>query len=319
MLYLGPNEIFDAVELTEVVDVIENALKLYESDEFEMPTRMHVDYDNNTLLLMPCFAEKRVGTKLLTLTPRNREKDKPVIQGCFILNDSETGEILSIIEGSSLTALRTGAVGAVGVKHTTPKEVSSLGIVGAGVQGFHQALYATEVRDIEDVYVYDINKDQAKVFNDRLSKERNDLNITIVSSSRELLKTSNVVITTTTSKKPVLPNNIEFVKNKHFIGIGSYKPEMREFPRALFDELDGILIDTKDAIHESGDIVVPLERGWIDEGHIHTMGKLLNEDIDIDVYSTTFFKSVGMALFDLLTANLIYKKARESGTEEEIG
>lgn len=316
MLFLNEEEIFRSVELEEVVDVIEESMRLYESGEFRMPTRMHMDYGDDTLLLMPCSNENRVGTKLLTLTPDNEKRDLPVIQGCFILNHAETGEILAIIEGSSLTALRTGAVGSVSIRHMTPKNISSVGIVGAGVQGFHQALFASKVRDIDEIYVYDINQKRVSEFKDKFRKE--DVNVRSTDYVKTLIEKSDIIITTTTANEPVLADESELFEGKHFIGVGSYKPGMREFPQAIFDKVDKIIIDTLDAIEESGDLIVPLERGWINEDQIYTMGKLLNGEIEVDLEKTTFFKTVGMALFDLMTANLVYEKAKSHGVGREI-
>ncbi|MFW6197082.1 MAG: ornithine cyclodeaminase family protein [Thermoplasmatota archaeon] len=310
MLFLNKEEIFRSVKLEEVVDVIEESMKLYETGKFEMPTRMHVDYDGNTLLLMPCYAENRVGTKLLTLTPDNKERELPVIQGCFILNDAETGEILAFIEGSSLTALRTGAVGSVSIRNMTSKDISSVGIVGAGVQGYHQALFASKVRAIDTIYVHDINDKRVREFKEKFSESK-DPNIIYVDYVKELVQRSDVVITATTANEPVLPDESKIFKGKHFVGIGSYKPNMREYPKAIYEKIDKIIIDTEDAVDESGDITLPLENGWIGEDQIQTMGKLLNGEIDLNLNKTTFFKTVGMALFDLVTANLVYKKAEE--------
>nr|AGF93029.1 ornithine cyclodeaminase/mu-crystallin [uncultured organism] len=318
MLYLGRDEIFESVEVEELIDVIESSIELYESGNYKMPTRLHMDYSENTLLLMPSSAERSVGTKLVNLTPKNQEKEIPVIQGCYILNDTDSGKILSIMEGSSLTALRTGAVGSVAIKHMTPKSIDSLGVIGAGVQGFHQALFVLKIRDLTEVWVYDLDDTQMKEFRERLLKEKEDIDVYMADSSKELVKESEVVITTTTSSEPVIPDESDIIEGKHFIGIGSYKPNMREFSKAIFKEVQNVFIDTEDAIEETGDLVTPLEEGWINEEQIYTIGKLLNQEVGVNPNSTTFFKSVGMALFDLVTANLIYKKAKELEKGKEI-
>lgn len=318
-MLFNQKDIFEAVELEEVVDTIEESMKFYESGNFEMPTRMHLNYDDNTLLLMPCSAKNKVGTKLLTLTPNNKNRKMPVIQGCFILNDTETGEILAIIDGSSLTALRTGAVGAAGIRNITDENISSVGVVGAGVQGYHQALCASGVRELDSICVFDTDPRKMEEFEEKLSNKK-DLKITKSDSVEELLNLSDVIITATPSNEPVLPDEKKMIENKHFIGIGSYKPEMREFPEAVYRKIDKVFIDTYDAIEETGDIIYPLEKGWIDRSQIYTLGKLLNGDIEVDLTDTTFFKTVGMALFDLVTANLIYEKAEgtDIGTEIEF-
>lgn len=319
MLLLNQKDIFEAVELEEVVDTIEESMKFYESGNFEMPTRMHLDYDENTLLLMPCFAEDIVGTKLLTLTPDNKNRDMPIIQGCFILNDTKTGEILAIIEGSSLTALRTGAVGAAGIRNMTSEDISSVGVVGAGMQGYHQALFASEIRDLDSIYVFDVDSRKMKNFKEKFTDDENS-KVIALDSVEELVHLSDVIITATPANDPVLPDDEEMIEGKHFVGIGSYKPDMREFPKAIFSKIDKVIIDTDDAIEETGDIIHPLEKRWIYKDQIYTMGKLLNGEIEIDLSGTTFFKTVGMALFDLVTAALIYRMAEDTdiGTEIEF-
>jgi len=172
MLCLNENDILKAVSLEEVMEAVESALLLYEKKEFHMPMRMQVDYEGNTLLLMPAFTPKVFGTKLVSLFPKNTGKNIPVLKGTMILNDGETGEPLALLDAAALTALRTGAVGGVGVKYLTPSNVKALGVVGAGVQGFHQALFATEVRPFSEVFVYDINPARSRPLIELLLKKR---------------------------------------------------------------------------------------------------------------------------------------------------
>jgi ornithine cyclodeaminase len=320
MLYLGQKDIFNLVSFDELMDSIELAFKIYEQKNFQMPDRIHLHYKEDTFLYMPCFTENIIGTKILTVFPKNTEKNIPAIQGIMLLNDVETGKPIALIDGASLTAFRTGAVGGVGVKHTTKENCQSVGLVGAGVQGFYQLLFATKVRDIKRIYIYDIFKDKLIFFKERLFEKLPNVEINIVNDTEELVEKSEIIITTTTSNKPVLPNDESLLKGRHFIGIGSYKPTMREFPEALFKLLDEIYVDTDFAAQESGDLVVPLERNWIKKEQIKTFGKLLiNNENDANIkLDTTLFKSVGMALFDLVVANLIYNKAIEKEVGQKI-
>ncbi len=133
-----------------------------------------------------------------------------------------------------------------------------------------------------------------------------------------MVANSEVVVTATTSTTPVIPDDKKLIKGKHFIGIGSYQPDMRDFPDALFELLNTVLIDTGHATGESGDVRIPLETGMITEDQIVRIGRVINKEAEIDTSRTTFFKSVGMALFDLLTAEMIYKKALEKGLGTEV-
>jgi len=318
MLILNKSDIKRAVSPQELLDAVEKALIIYERKEFQMPDRMHANYENNTLLLMPCFTPSKFGTKLVSLFPENTKKNLPVLFGTMILNDGETGEPLALLNGSTLTALRTGAVGGTGIRLLAPDDVETLGIIGTGVQGFHQAIFGCTVRKISDVFIYDTNKNCIKSFNEKLIHQFPEVKIHVTKSSQELLENSQVVVTTTNSLKPVLPEKPEMLEGKSFIGIGSYKPNMREFPDSLFPLLENIFIDADFGKEESGDLVVPLKSNWISERQVFTLGKILTGRMKVNQKSTTFFKSVGMALFDLVVSDLIYQKSMERGLGIEI-
>jgi ornithine cyclodeaminase len=202
----------------------------------------------------------------------------------------------------------------------TSNKVNTLGIVGAGVQGFHQTITACTQRDFKAVYVYDKFSEKAEQLRKKLFKRLKDIEIIKAKSSEELLKESEVVITATTSMEPVLPDQERLFLGKHVVGIGSYKPNMREFPKALFKNTKTIAVDTEHALIESGDLKVPLEKGWIQKNQILTIGKLISEKplMNHKGEGTTVFKSVGMALFDLIVSELIYHKAREKGLGREV-
>ncbi len=302
------------------MDAIEDSYRIYEENKFHMPPRIHKDFRNKTLLYMPCFIEGIFGTKILTVFPENRERNKPVIDGIMLLNDYNTGEPLAMIDGKYLTALRTGAVGGVGVRHTTPDSINSVGLVGAGVQGFYQLLYACKARNIEKIKVFDMFKDKIPSFINKLKEELPTIEITKADSIEELLKESELIITTTTANDPVLPENKEMLKGKHFIGIGSYKPNMREYPEAIFSLLDEIYIDTEDALEETGDLLYPLNNEIFKRDNIRHFSNYLISEGNKDKIKgkTTFFKSVGMALFDITVSKLIYKNAKEAGVGQRI-
>jgi len=320
MLFLNQKDLQDAVTRNEIVDSVEQAMRMYEERNFHMPDRMHVDYQGNTLLLMPCFTKESMGTKLVSLYPENDKKGLPVLYGVMVLNDGKTGKPLAVMDGSALTALRTGAVGSVSLRYMTSENVKTLGVVGAGVQGFNQTLTACTQRKFKRVYVYDRFPEKASQLKEKLLKRLKDVRVIKPKNVEELLKNSEVVITATTSMKPVLPDDEKLLQGKHIVGIGSYKPDMREFPKALFENIGTLAVDTDHAVRESGDLKVPLEKGWIQRDQIITLGKMIIGETPIDHKgsSTTIFKSVGMALFDLKVSELIYQKAREKGLGQKV-
>jgi ornithine cyclodeaminase len=319
MRIINNKQLMQAASPMDFLSAVEKAFLLQEKGGFLMPDRMHAEYDGNVLLLMPAFSHRYFGTKLVSVFPENRKKGEDVITGALLLNDGTTGKPLALLDAASLTAFRTAAVGALGIAYTTPKEVSRLGLIGAGTQGFHQALFACVVRNIAEINVFDpFHPDLASFIRD-LQNNLPSVKISIQKNAEKLVSDSEVIITATTALHPVIPENAT-MKGKHFIGIGSFRPEMREFPDTIWKHLEHLVIDTNHARTESGDVRIPLENNLITEDRIYRLGELMNGTKQLDVTKTTFFKIVGMALFDLMAAQMVYEKALEKdlGTEVEF-
>ncbi|SHH09040.1 ornithine cyclodeaminase [Anaerosphaera aminiphila DSM 21120] len=318
MLVLSSRDIESVISYEEMIEAIERAYVIYEEGKYYMPDRFHVDYKNKTLLYMPCFLDDVFGTKILTVFPENVEKKIPSLDGLMLLNDFETGKPTCLMDGKILTALRTGAVGGVGIKYTTPEDVKTVGLIGAGVQGFYQVLYACKVRNFKKVYIFDEYVKDLTDFVDRLRKViPTDVEIIICKSSEDLVRRSDVVITATTATEPTMPNSTELLRGKHFIGIGSYKPTMREYPDALSSLVEDVYIDADIALEETGDLIQPIAAGLLKNSQVKRISKLIasgGEIKDLE-HKTTFFKTVGIAIFDIVAANAIYKKA----VEAEVG
>ncbi len=316
MLYLNNKDIEEIVEKISLIEIVEKGFKMYGEKSYQMPDRMHLDRGEDTILYMPCITKDIIGTKILSLFPENKDKNLPVINGIMLLNDIDTGLPKAILDGSSITAFRTGALGSTGIKYTTNKDSESIGLIGAGVQGFHQLLFAAKIRDIKNIYIFDRSKDKLNEFKVKLKKKLPNINIKVVDKTEDLVENSDIIITATPSESPVMPNDKELLKGKHIIAIGSYKYKMREIPDALYELLDEVYIDTELAVEESGDIIQPLEKGLINENQILTLSEIMPREIDF-TGKTTLFKCVGMALLDVVVAEAIFSKALElnKGTE----
>ncbi|NOU60385.1 ornithine cyclodeaminase family protein [Marinifilum caeruleilacunae] len=314
MLILNQNQIKNLFSSHEVLEAIERAFKIFHENKFEMPDRMHAHHEDITLLLMPCFTEGFFGTKLVSVNPKNTAIGKPSIYGSMILNDSKTGEPIALLNGAALTAVRTGAVGASGIKYTSKESAQNIGIIGTGIQGFTQAIFACAVRPVKKIHVFDLNEEKLAEFAASLQEKLPEVEICSQTSSETLVKESDVIICATSANEPVIPDDPELLRGKCFIGIGSYKPNMRELPDALFSLIENVWVDTPFAAFESGDIAKPLEKGLLGEKQVKPISNLVaNETYDSS--ETSFFKSVGMALFDVLVAEYLYQKA----IKENIG
>jgi ornithine cyclodeaminase/alanine dehydrogenase-like protein (mu-crystallin family) len=112
-------------------------------------------------------------------------------------------------------------------------------------------------------------------------------------------------ITATGSRRPVVPPGGEWWKGKTLIGIGSYRPDMRELPHRILKELKQLFVDTEHGLSEAGDLLMPLKHKLITENQILPISELIMKRVTLEG-DTRFFKSVGMAAFDLYGAKLVF-------------
>ena len=315
MIFLGKEEIEKLADPDEIMDQIEEAYRIFGADAYYMPPRPVIEHENKTLIYMPCFTEDVIGTKMLTIFPENAKLGLPSLDGLVILNDRTTGAPLAIMDGQAVTAWRTGAVGGVGIRHLSRKDARTVGIVGAGAQGFHQAVYACAARNIETVYIWNHSDRDLTDFMARLKKTIADPAVEVVQCKtvEELVKASDIICTATPSEEPVLPNDRELLEGKCIIAIGSYTPQMREIPDVIWDLVDNVYIELPYACEESGDLSQPLAEGRLTMDRVVLMDKFLASGADEDEIAkkTTYFKSVGMGLFDVCVAQKLLEKAKE--------
>jgi ornithine cyclodeaminase/alanine dehydrogenase-like protein (mu-crystallin family) len=161
MLILSDANITSLLSHQQIIESVEAAMRAFEKKEARVPQRLHLANGNNTLLCMPSFARHYFGTKLVSVVTGNSIKGLPVTNGAMLLNDAETGLPLALINAAKLTALRTGAVGAIGVRYLSPENETTIGLIGCGVQGLHQAVFACSVRNISRVYYLSRSNERA--------------------------------------------------------------------------------------------------------------------------------------------------------------
>jgi len=318
MRILGAGDIDGLITRKEAVDAMVHAFRIQEEGHFFMPDRMHVDFGENTLLLMPAFSGEVFSTKLVSLFPANKSIGLPPLFGTVILNDGQTGAPLALFNGAALTAMRTGAVGGVAMRYMVETKTAEVGIIGAGTQGIQQALYACSELQVTSMSVFDPDQKRMDVFKSEVQKVSPELAVHLKAGADEVVEASNVVITATSAMDPVFTGRKEWLRDMTFIAIGSYKPNMQELPDELYQAAAQVFVDTPHALRESGDLVQPIEDGVLDDSRIFLLGELLMGRIRLQDQTVTVFKSVGMALFDLVMADLLYTKSLEKGVGTEV-
>ncbi|MGQ9602529.1 MAG: ornithine cyclodeaminase family protein, partial [Candidatus Bipolaricaulia bacterium] len=160
MLLLDRGALEQALPIEEVISAVEEAFRAYQQGGVEVPLRSPFKTGKGMILYMPALlpnfrGSAILGTKIITVFDRNPQKGLPLIHALYLLFDPTSGRPLALLEGSYLTAMRTGATSAVAARYLARAEAESLGIIEAGYQAFFQAWAISQVRRIERAYLYD--------------------------------------------------------------------------------------------------------------------------------------------------------------------
>lgn len=318
---LSSTDIKELVTMKEAIDVVEEAYRDLSAGRVEMPLRTITDLGKEelTLFYKPSFIPSlgTVGIKLLSQYKQTAGPGNPTIQGIVILIDAGTNMIRAIVDGTYLTALRTGAATGVATRQLAREDASVLALFGAGAQGYTQFKAVCAVRKIKRVYIFDLNPEAIRRFID-FHKSCTDVEF-CVGDDTDVLKEVDIICTVTNSKSPLFKSEV-LKRGVHINAIGSYNPGMRELPEDLFTYAS-LVVDHKDScFSESGDIIIPLSEGMLDLSHYKgeigdvLTGKAKGRETEEE---TTVFKSVGIAIQDLATACYAYRKAcgREIGND----
>jgi len=290
----------------EIIAIIEEGIKKHAEGKYKVPERLHISRGESTNLIMPAFGEDFYCTKLISVDPKNNAYNLPIISGLLVLNNSKTGETIATMDAPMVTALRTAAVGSIGLDLICRENIRKLGIIGLGVQGFWQTIFAASIRNIDKVHCHSRSKDKFLSYCDNVKKWFPHITIEWCEDSESVVQLSDVVITCTTSNNPVFnPENID-ISNKRFISVGSFSKDMQELPSGVYRQSDALIIDSEAAKNEVGDVINCIDNNWIASSNIHTLAEIsLKEKIILD-YKNIVFKSVGMAAFDLALAAAVY-------------
>ena len=313
MLFLSDADIAKNLTMQETIDTVEEAFKEYAKGNVVLPTRstIMVPKYNGSISFMPSYLTEldAQATKIISIYPDNRAKGLPTTVAWIVVNDPKTGMVKAFMDATYLTAMRTGAISGVAAKYLAPKDAKTVAIFGAGVQGRTQTWAACTVRDIEKVYVYDLYPEARKKFAEDMSKQ---LGIEVIpaESGEDACKDADIVLTATTSPKPVIKR--EWLKERvHVSAIGAFYPDWRELDTATVAE-SKLVIDDREGIElEAGDILIPIKEGAFTWDHVYAELKELvsgKKEGRTDEDTITVFKSVGIAIQDSSVANLVLRK-----------
>ena len=328
ILILKESDISSMITMRDIIEADKEALSIYSSHKSNIPLRsnLNVPEYNGQCLFMNGYAApaKALGVKIVSVYPENINKNLTSVPATMVLVDAETGVVNSLIDGTYLTRLRTGAISGLATEILSRKDSKIFALFGTGGQAVTQLEAVLTVRNIEEVRVFDVFKERAKDFAKKMSdKFGKKFNVKIIAaeSSDAAIDNADIITTVTTSKKPVFDAN-KVKKNVHINGVGSYTPEMVEIPGDILVKANKIYVDTRDgAINESGDLITPIKDGLITIEKINgELGEVINglikgRESDDEM---TFFKTTGSAVLDLVAAQKIYEKAKAKGVGQIV-
>jgi ornithine cyclodeaminase/alanine dehydrogenase len=323
-LILSKSQVRSVLSMPDCIEVVEEAFREFALGTATMPTRVSLSLADKAgwLGVMPAYLARAgsLSTKIVTVYSNNATVHGiPNVLATVVLNDAETGRPVGILEGSYITAMRTGAVSGVATKYLARRDSEVVGIFGAGVQARKQLEAVQEVRKLQSVIVYDTDKNRARDFVTEVSAKSN-LRVSVASTPSELVQASDIIVTATTSTTPLL-NGRDVRPGTHINAIGAFTPTSRETDDETIST-SKIVVDSVDAaLAEAGDILIPLKQGviqrqdiWAELGEIIT-GK---KSARTSAQEKTFFKSVGLGIQDAAVAKLAFEKAQSLGVGKQF-
>ena len=306
MLILKKRDFEHKISMSGVIKAIETSLLEYGKKTTFSPLRTHlpIKESNGISLFMPAYIPSMdaLGIKIVSVFPDNVLLEKKAVVGEMILLDSKTGEVISIIDGGFLTEVRTGAIGAIGIKYLSNSNAQIMALIGSGGQAEQQIKAALAVRSLTKIKIFDIDPLKSKLLIDKLSKIYKNIIFEISETSDLCIENSDIITTVTTSKNPVFDYK-KVSKGTHINGIGSYTKEMNEVPKELLPIYNKIAVDTQASALESGDLS--------DSINYTEISSIIKDGFKRDQNDLTFFKSTGNAIFDVAVAKYIYSTMLE--------
>jgi ornithine cyclodeaminase len=243
--------------------------------------------------------------KVVTVMPDNPGRGLPTIHALVVWLEAETGLPLALMDGATVTAMRTGAASGVSTRLLARHDAETLALFGTGVQAAWQLRSVLAVRPIRRVAVFSREASAREQFARAMATETG-LEVTAAPSAAAALRDAHIVCCATTSGEPIFDASwIE--PGAHVSGVGSFQLGMLEMPPDLFARADLVAVDAKEAaLAEAGEIVAAIDSGLIDERKLVEIGTIGRDWADRRAADAiTVFKSVGMAIQDVAAAELI--------------
>jgi len=327
MLALTKEDIINSFSMKHAIEAVKLAFSMYSKGKSVVPLRTNITIPptEGQSLFMPAYCQElnSLGIKIVSIFPNNAEKNKSVVPATMILLDAETGEVCCLLDGTYLTQLRTGAATGAACDVLARKDAKIGALIGTGGQAPSQLEAMLTSRPLEILKISGLNYNKTIIFAEDMRKLYGHFGARIIAveDPNEAILDADIITVVTSSKTPVF--NGRLVKKGALInGVGSYTPFMQEIDEYSICNASSIFVDSLEAVlAEAGDLLIPIKKGLMGSEKISgELGEVLSGKLKgrTSGDEIIIFKTVGIAIQDIITADAIYKKANSLGIGLEI-
>ncbi|HSM71348.1 MAG TPA: hypothetical protein VK851_07375 [Anaerolineales bacterium] len=327
MIILNADDVRRALPMNEAIEATKEAYASLSDGRAVVPLRTHLSIPNSDAvsLFMPAYVDSKdnqaLAIKAVSLFPNNPSRGLAFIQAAVLVFDPDTGQAQALLEGSSLTAIRTGAAGGAAIDLLARKDSEVLAVFGAGAQGRTQLEAACTARKIKTAFIFDPDPEKSKAFAAEMSgKGSITTDIRAAASAKKAAENADIICTATTSLTPIF-DDADIKAGTHISAVGSYTPEMQEIPAETIKRAKVFVDSRAAAMEEAGDLIQPINAGLFNESHIQAelgevvLGQKAGRETEDEI---TYFKSVGIAAQDAMAAQFALNNAQKMNIGKEI-
>lgn len=324
IVVLSYEEIVELLPMDACIDIMAEVLAALARDEAHNPLRSVVRPPNtgHFLGLMPAYRggdNPAYALKEVCIFPDNPTRGLDAHQGAVLLHSAETGELMAVMNGSAITEIRTAAVSALATRLLARNDAKEVAIIGTGVQGRSHLRAMAALGRFERVRVCSRRPGRAEAFA-REFEGKFPFAIEPVGDVKSALDAADVVNTTTNAREPIVRR--EWIRpGTHINAVGSSIPSTRELDTETMVAASLFVDRRESTLNESGDYLFAAKRGAIGPDHIRAeLGELLiaQRSGRSSAEEITVFKSLGIAVEDLASAQFLYARALEKGVGARI-
>ncbi len=328
MLILSAGDVRQALPMAQAIEAMKRSFAALSSGRAKVPLRSKLEIGpyEGTSLFMPAFVQDEddmaLAVKAVSVYPRNAKSEVPVVNAAVLVLEPSTGQPIALVEGRSLTAIRTGAASGAATDLLSRKDCHVAALIGAGTQGKAQLEAICTVRSIATCWIYDIDTARARAFISEMKRKGGPVpsDLRLAQSPGQAVSGADIICTATTSRQPVF-DDTDVRPGVHINGIGSFTSEMSEVPPETVARAT-VVVDSRDAaMAEAGDLIKPIHQGMFGPEKIDAeLGEIVLEVKPGRIYKgqITFFKSVGVASQDATAASLALRNALDMGLGHEV-